>query len=44
MAGYRRLIKVRLDRVELKKKVLARFGMLKGVEDLKNVYVAEDMT
>lgn len=42
--GYKRPIKVRLDRVELKKKMLARSGMLKGVEELKNVYVAEDMT
>lgn len=42
--GHKRPIRVKLDKIEAKRKMLARSGKLKDEEGLKNVYVAEDLT
>jgi len=42
--GYKRPIRIKLDKVDVKKRMLARSGKLRVEEDLKNVYITGDLT
>jgi hypothetical protein len=42
--GYKRPIRIKLEKVDVKKRMLARSGKLRVEEDLKNVYITGDLT